>query len=48
MKYSSCYFPEGNETLGEAENKMFELYCERAQLQDGENEIMNKVRCSYS
>lgn len=35
MKYSSCYFPEGNETLGEAENKMFELYCERAQLQDG-------------
>jgi cyclopropane-fatty-acyl-phospholipid synthase len=32
LKYSSCYFETGNETLDEAENAMLSLYCERAQL----------------
>mmetsp|Transcript_33271 Transcript_33271/g.94252 ORF Transcript_33271/g.94252 Transcript_33271/m.94252 type:complete len:321 (+) Transcript_33271:83-1045(+) len=37
LKYSSCLYPEGNETLGEAEEAMLSLYCERAQLQDGQD-----------
>jgi cyclopropane-fatty-acyl-phospholipid synthase len=36
LKYSSCYFKEGNETLEQAEAEMLRLTCERAQLQDGE------------
>ena len=32
LKYSSCYYPEGNETLDEAEEKMLALYGERADL----------------
>lgn len=35
LKYSCCYYPNGNETLAEAEDKMFALYAERAGLQDG-------------
>lgn len=35
-KYSCAYYPQGNETLAEAEEKMLELSCQRAQLQDGE------------
>ena len=35
LKYSSCYWPEGVTTLGEAELKMFQLYGERAQIKDG-------------
>ena len=35
LKYSSCYYPEGNETLDEAEEKMLALYGERAELKDG-------------
>lgn len=35
LKYSCCLYPTGNETLAEAEQKMLELYAERAQLQDG-------------
>ncbi|HAI59744.1 MAG TPA: SAM-dependent methyltransferase [Xanthomonadaceae bacterium] len=35
LKYSSCYYPAGNETLDEAEEKMLALYGERAELQDG-------------
>lgn len=35
MKYSSCLFPTGNETLEEAEVLMFEDYCKKAKLQDG-------------
>ncbi len=35
LKYSSCYYPTGNETLAEAEDAMLALYCERAQLADG-------------
>ena len=35
LKYSSCYYVDGNETLAEAEEKMLELTCERAQLTAG-------------
>jgi cyclopropane-fatty-acyl-phospholipid synthase len=35
LKYSCCYYPNGNETLAEAEDKMFALYAERAELRDG-------------
>ena len=35
LKYSCCLYPTGNETLAEAEQKMLELYAERAQLTDG-------------
>lgn len=35
MKYSSCLYPTGKETLGQAEVEMLELYIERAQLNDG-------------
>ena len=37
LKYSSCYFPDGNETLDRAEEAMLSLYAERAQLADGQN-----------
>ena len=35
MKYSSCYWPRGVESLDQAEEAMLELTCERAQLEDG-------------
>ena len=35
MKYSSCLYPSGSESLHLAEIKMLELYVERAQLKDG-------------
>ena len=35
LKYSCCLYPIGNETLAEAEQKMLELYAERAGLKDG-------------
>ncbi len=35
MKYSSCLFPSGAESLAEAEEAMLALTCERAQLRDG-------------
>lgn len=34
-KYSSCLYPSGTETLGEAEELMLESYCEKARLKDG-------------
>ena len=37
MKYSSCLYPTGKETLGQAEVEMLETYVERAQLGDGMN-----------
>jgi len=37
LKYSSCYYPTGNETLAEAEDAMLALYCERAELADGQD-----------
>jgi cyclopropane-fatty-acyl-phospholipid synthase len=36
-KYSSCYWPTGVDTLGDAEAAMLELYAERAQLADGQS-----------
>lgn len=35
MKYSSCFYPIGSETLGQAEIEMLELYVERAELANG-------------
>jgi cyclopropane-fatty-acyl-phospholipid synthase len=37
LKYSSCYYPTGAETLDEAEEAMLALYGERAQLADGQD-----------
>ena len=37
LKYSSCYFETGKETLDEAENAMLALYGERAELVDGQS-----------
>jgi len=37
LKYSSCLYPTGNETLAQAEECMLALYAERAQLVDGQN-----------
>jgi len=36
LKYSGCYWPEGVQTLAEAEAAMLELTCERAGLTDGQ------------
>lgn len=35
LKYSCCYFTDGTKTLEDAEKAMLELYCERAQVEDG-------------
>ena len=37
LKYSSCYYPTGVETLAQAEDAMLALYCERAGLADGQD-----------
>lgn len=37
LKYSSCYFPEADTTLEQAELFMLELYAQRAQLCDGQD-----------
>lgn len=37
MKYSSCYYPTGAETLAQAEEAMLKLYGERAELADGQD-----------
>ena len=36
LKYSSCYWPDGVDTLAAAETAMLELYAERAGLADGQ------------
>jgi cyclopropane-fatty-acyl-phospholipid synthase len=36
LKYSSAYYPRGDETLDEAEDAMLELYGQRAELADGQ------------
>ena len=36
LKYSSCYYPAGNEGLDQAEDAMLSLYGERAELEDGQ------------
>lgn len=35
MKYSSCLYPKGSETLAQAEIAMLETYVVKAQLKDG-------------
>jgi cyclopropane-fatty-acyl-phospholipid synthase len=37
LKYSSCYYPMGDETLDEAEEAMLALYGERAELANGQD-----------
>lgn len=36
LKYSSCYYPRGDESLDRAEEAMLELYGARAELADGQ------------
>lgn len=35
MKYSSCLYPTGSETLAQAEEAMLQSYLEKAELKDG-------------
>lgn len=37
LKYSGCLFPSGNETLDAAEERMLELYVERARIVDAQH-----------
>jgi len=37
LKYSSCYFRKGDETLDQAEEDMLKITCERADLADGQH-----------
>jgi len=37
LKYSSCFYPTGSETLDEAEAAMLALTCRRADLRDGQD-----------
>jgi cyclopropane-fatty-acyl-phospholipid synthase len=37
LKYSSCYYPTGTETLDQAEEAMLALYGDRAELADGQD-----------
>lgn len=37
LKYSSCFYETGNESLDEAEEAMLALYCARAKLEDGQD-----------
>lgn len=37
LKYSSAYYPKGDESLDQAEEHMLRLYGERAELQDGQH-----------
>lgn len=36
LKYSSCFYETGNETLEDAERKALELTCQHAELEDGQ------------
>ncbi len=45
LKYSSAYWPEGCQTLDEAEAAMLSLSCERAELEDGQ-EIL-EIGCGW-
>ncbi|GBG70236.1 hypothetical protein CBR_g6365 [Chara braunii] len=39
LKYSACYFPSEHTSLDEAEDAMLRMYCERAQLEDGQSVV---------
>ncbi|KAF5743169.1 (S)-coclaurine N-methyltransferase-like [Tripterygium wilfordii] len=45
LKYSCCYFPDKSSTLEDAEKAMFELYCERSKLKDGQTVL--DVGCGW-
>ncbi len=45
LKYSSCYFATGNESLDDAEEAMLALYGERAQLADGQ--LILELGCGW-
>ncbi|MCL7036210.1 hypothetical protein MKW94_030593 [Papaver nudicaule] len=45
MKYSCCYFAGKTTTLEDAEQAMLELYCERAQIKDGQTVL--DVGCGW-
>ncbi|KAK9132395.1 hypothetical protein Scep_011923 [Stephania cephalantha] len=45
MKMSCCYFKDESSTLEEAGIAMLELYCERAQIQDGQRVL--DIGCGY-
>ncbi|PSS19342.1 (S)-coclaurine N-methyltransferase [Actinidia chinensis var. chinensis] len=45
LKYSCCYFTDASSTLEDAEKAMLELYCERAQIQDGHSVL--DVGCGW-
>lgn len=45
LKYSSCLFPTGRETLAEAEAAMLALTCERAGLADGQRIL--EIGCGW-
>ncbi|KAK9153219.1 hypothetical protein Sjap_000699 [Stephania japonica] len=45
MKLSCCYFKDESSTLEEAGIAMLELYCERAQIQDGQSVL--DIGCGY-
>jgi cyclopropane-fatty-acyl-phospholipid synthase len=36
LKYSGCYYPQGNESLDQAEEAMLALYVERGRIADGQ------------
>lgn len=37
MKYSCCLYPQGQETLGQAEVMMLQTYVQKADLRDGQS-----------
>nr|AXJ91468.1 coclaurine-N-methyltransferase 3 [Nelumbo nucifera] len=45
LKYSCCYFLDKSSTLEDAEKAMLELYCERAQIKDGQSVL--DVGCGW-
>lgn len=36
MKYSCCLYPQGQETLGQAEVAMLQIYVQKADVRDGQ------------
>jgi hypothetical protein len=49
MKYSSCLYPTGNETLKQAEVAMLESYVQKAELKDGMKILdLGLVMCNHN
>ncbi|XP_073000196.1 (S)-coclaurine N-methyltransferase-like isoform X2 [Typha latifolia] len=45
LKYSCCYFKDMSSTLEDAEDAMMEVYCDRAQIKDGQKVL--DVGCGW-